>query len=79
MIHKVIAVGHSQAVVIPKELMTQAGLKHGSRVDVSFNAKDGSVVLKPVTSENGLDPKLAKALRRGLERYKSALKELASR
>lgn len=79
MVHKIIDVGRSKAVVIPKEIVRQAGLKRGSRVDVSFNAEDGSVVLKPVAAKSDLDPKFAKALRRGLERYKGALKELASR
>jgi antitoxin component of MazEF toxin-antitoxin module len=79
MVHKIIDVGHSKAVVIPKEIVRQAGLKRGSRVDVSFNAEDGSVVVKPVAAKGDLDPKFTKALRRGLERYKGALKELASR
>lgn len=79
MVHKVIDVGRSKAVVIPKELIAKAGLRRGSRVDVTYNPADGSIVLKPVEAQGDVDPIFARALQRGLNRYKNALKELASR
>lgn len=79
MVHKIIEVGRSKAVVIPKEIISQAGLKRGSRVDVSYNAEDGSVVLKRVDKAEKIDPRFVRALRKGLDRYKGVLKELASR
>jgi len=79
MVHKVIEVGKSKAVVIPKELVAKAGLRKGSLVDVTYNAQDGSLVLRPVTEQVGIDAHFSRALQKGLNRYKNVLKELASR
>lgn len=79
MVHKIIDVGRSKAVVIPKEIVEKAGFKQGSRVDVTFNPEDGSVVLRPVKKAGKLDPRFVRALERGLTRYGRVLQQLASR
>lgn len=79
MVHKVIEVGKSKAVVIPKEILSKAGLKKGARVDVSYNPEDGSVVLRPVTAPGELDTRFVKALKSGLLRYEGVLRDLSSR
>jgi AbrB family looped-hinge helix DNA binding protein len=76
-VHKIIEIGRSKAVVIPKELVSKAGLRKGSRVDVTYNASDGSIVLRPIGSQAEIDSSFARALQRGLARYKDVLKELA--
>jgi len=77
MVHKIIEVGKSKAVVIPKDILAQAGLKKGSRVDVTYDPDNGIVILKPVTKDGESDPKFVRSLKRGSKRYKKVLQELA--
>ena len=79
MVHKIIEVGKSKAVVVPKDILAQAGLKKGSRVDVTYDPDKGIVILKPVTETGEFDPRFVRSLKRGLNRYKKVLKELASK
>lgn len=81
MLRKVIQVGRSQAVTIPKEIAQEAHLRNGSKVDVNYKSENGEIILRPLKKAGipKLDHKFAQALQRGLNRYKDALKVLARR
>ena len=79
MVHKIIEVGKSKAVVIPKAVLLEAGLDKGDLLEISFEPRRGSIVLQPFHKEAELDPRFARSLKRGLSRYRKVLKELAKR
>ena len=44
---KLVKVGNSLAVTLPRDLVREFALKPGTEVDVAVNPKDGSFVVRP--------------------------------
>lgn len=65
-------IGNSEGIIIPKEVLDRLGLKAG---DVLTLSEDGQK-LELVPEQTDLQEQLA-AARRGMEKYKVALRELA--
>lgn len=65
-------IGNSEGIIIPKEVLDRLGLKAG---DVLTLSEDGQK-LELVPEQSDLQEQLA-AARRGMEKYKVALRELA--
>lgn len=80
MIQKVIRVGNSSAVTIPKDVLEEARIKTGDRVNVEFNEASQAVVISssmhPVT---GLSPDIAQWTKKFIEKNRQALEELANK
>lgn len=74
MTQKVLKVGSSAAVTIPKKSLAELGLKIGDRVTVAINRKDKSIVVQPSVS---VDTETVEWARDFIEKYRPALEALA--
>ena len=77
MTQKVLKVGSSAAVTIPKKSLEELGLKIGDSVDVRIDPKKGVVfieVRKPMVNNETL-----KWTKKFIERYRPALEALAKK
>lgn len=74
MIQKVLKVGSSAAVTIPKKSLAELGLKPGDRVRVAVDRKRRTVVIEPAVK---VSDELMGWTKRFIERYRPALEELA--
>ncbi len=74
MTQKVLKVGSSAAVTIPKRSLEELGLKPGDRVHVEVDRKRRVVVIEPAVQ---VDRELLVWTKRFIERYRPALEALA--
>lgn len=78
MIQKVIKVGNSAAITLPKNVMKDADIKTGDKVNVELNEATGAIVIstadRPVTN---LSPDIAQWTKNFIDKNKEALEELA--
>jgi putative addiction module antidote len=80
MIQKVLKVGSSAAVTIPKKSLTQLGINIGDEVVVDTNSDTREMIVKPVTSKTSArQEKIATLTLDFIERYKKDLKNLADK
>ena len=77
MTQKVLKVGSSAAVTIPKKSLEELGLKPGDRVSVKIDKKQRRVSIEPVVRE--VDKELLDWTRKFIERYRPALEALAKK
>lgn len=77
MTQKVLKVGDSAAVVIPKKSLKELGLRPGDKVSVQVDKKQRKVLIKPLIKE--VDKGLIDWTRRFIERYRPALEALAKK
>mgnify|MGYP001570425085 CR=1 FL=1 len=76
MTQKVIKVGNSAAVTIPKRSLEELGLKPGDQVRVEVDRKNRSVFTQPVAKVN---EDLLRWTKQFIERYRPALEALAKK
>ena len=74
MTQKVLKVGSSAAVTIPRKSLEELGLKIGDRVTVAINREDKSIVVQPSVS---VDAETVQWARNFIEKYRPALEALA--
>ncbi|MBI5456741.1 AbrB/MazE/SpoVT family DNA-binding domain-containing protein [Candidatus Kaiserbacteria bacterium] len=74
MTQKVLKVGSSAAVTIPKKSLAELGLKIGDRVTLTVNREHKSIVVQPSVS---VDAETVQWARDFIEKYRSALEALA--
>ena len=74
MTQKVLKVGSSAAVTIPKKSLDELGLKIGDRVTVAINRENKSIVVQPSVS---VDVATVEWARDFIEKYRPALEALA--
>jgi len=79
MSQKVITVGNSLAVTIPKESAKKLGLRSGSRVEVEIDERRNTVSFKHVGTLSAGDQRIAKLTANFMRRYDKDLRELARR
>ena len=77
MAQKVIKIGKSTGVTIPKEILEELKLKAGDRVTVEFDEKENVVVVRPEREISARQKKIAKLTHNFIERYRTDLEELA--
>ncbi|MBI3626433.1 AbrB/MazE/SpoVT family DNA-binding domain-containing protein [Candidatus Uhrbacteria bacterium] len=77
MIQKLLKVGSSAAVTIPKKSLAQLGLKVGNKVVVEVDTKTRSVLIK--APDATVDQDLVKWTKKFIERYRPALQALAKK
>lgn len=79
---KVIQVGNSLAVTIPRAFVKDAGLKAGQKVLVSEDLESEILTIQPATQnalKGGLSPEFLRWLKKFNAKYKKALAELAKK
>jgi putative addiction module antidote len=65
-------IGNSEGIIIPRDVLNRLGLKAGDTLEIAENK--GSIELRPEQAD--LAEQL-KAARLGMEKYRTALRELA--
>lgn len=76
---KVVQIGNSAGVIIPKSLRQQAGLKVGVKVSIKKSKSGVMVFPKKSMKLKGVDVKFMKMVDGFMERHKDVLRELAKR
>lgn len=77
MTQKILKVGDSAAVTIPKKSLEELGLEIGDRIKLRINKKRGMVIVEPIYKE--VDKELLEWTRKFIEKYHSALEALAKK
>lgn len=79
MIQKIIKVGNSAAITIPKGFLQQTGLVVGQEVAVETSSKLKTLLVKPKkeAGKTTLTPEFKEWLDKFVEEYKPILKELS--
>lgn len=76
MIQKVLKVGSSVAVTIPKKSLKELGLKAGDTVSLTIDASRRRVIVEP---SNDVDKELIEWTKSFIERYRPTLEALAKK
>jgi len=79
---KVCAIGNSQGVSIPREIINKLNLSVGSEVDVALDETGERIILEPIKRKKypkGIDREFVSQVNEFNEKYRPALKELAKK
>lgn len=79
MTQKVLKVGDSAAVTIPKKSLEELDLKFGDQVSVEIDKKNKTVFIKPVKTLSERDIKIARLTLDFINRYRKDLEALAKK
>ena len=79
MTQKVLKVGKSAAVTIPKRSMEDLGLKIGDKVTVEVDIRKRLVVIRPEQKISAKQQHIAELTESFIERYRKDLEELAKK
>lgn len=83
MLQKVIQVGNSSAVIVPREVLQQAGLMVGDRIEVALTKKPLKIEVIPrkkiLRKTSGITPSFVKSVDQFIRDYRPVLEELAIR
>jgi len=77
MTQKVLKVGSSAAVTIPKKSLEELGLKIGDKITVDLDKKNKIVSVRPLQKE--VDKEVLQWTKKFIERYRPALEALAKK
>jgi putative addiction module antidote len=78
MMSKLIRVGNSAALTIPKKVLLKMGLKIGDTVNATYYPELGEVVIKPLIRKKRQPmDRIARLTLNFIDRYRLALEELA--
>lgn len=79
MVQKIIKVGNSYGIILPKELMVQVGLKTGDEVDIESLPQSSMLTITSVGSpyKSKITPEFKNWLDDFTNKHKDLLKELA--
>ena len=77
MIQKVLRVGTSAAVTIPKKSLAELGLKIGDSISLEINKGAGVVSIRPVEKISSREKKIASLTLNFINRYRKDLEALA--
>lgn len=83
MIQKIIKVGNSIAVTLPKAIVEETGFTAGDQVEITTSKKPFGVLLQPhkkiLREKSGITPEFVRSVDEFIETYRPALEELAHR
>ena len=79
MTQKVIKVGDSAAVVIPKKSLKELGIRVGSNVNVKINEETKVMSIHMVNNKSNRQEKIANLTLNFIKRYKKDLESLADK
>lgn len=76
MIQKLLSVGSSKAVTVPKNALKELGLEGAESVSVTIDAKNRQLIVEPVQEVNG---ELVSWTRGFIDKYRPALEALSKK
>lgn len=76
---KILKVGDSAAVTIPKKTLEEMGIKIGDDITTIFNKKTKSITIKPTHSLSNEDLKILKLTLNFINKYRNDLESLAKK
>jgi putative addiction module antidote len=79
---KICAIGNSQGVSIPAELLEKLKLSKGSEVEIKVDEKNTRILLEPVTGKQypkGVNKEFVSQVNDFIEKYRPALNELSKK
>lgn len=81
MLQKIIQVGNSLAITIPKDFARQAKLRRGEEVAVETDVTSKTLLVKPkqLAGKESLTPEFFSWLNKTIEEYRPILEELAKK
>ena len=83
MLQKILQVGNSYAITIPKDFVRETKLKAGQKIRVDIDVDSATLSVQPVrkssAQKGNLTPEFLSWLKKFNARYKDALKELAKK
>lgn len=79
MTQKVIKVGDSLALVIPKESAKDLGIKSGDRAHIGIDKKQGRIFYSFTAEKKEIDKEFLDWTKKFIERYRPALEALADK
>lgn len=83
MLQKILQVGNSSAVTIPRELLQKVGLMAGDRIEVTLTKKPVKIQITPrkklLHRSSGITPSFVKSVDEFIRQYRYVLEELAKR
>ena len=79
MTQKLLRVGSSAAVTIPKKSLKELGLKIGDEVHVQINREKKTVVIEPLVKLSSKDANVAALTLNFIRRYRKDLEALAQK
>lgn len=77
---KICAIGNSQGVSIPNELLEKLRLSRGSEVDVKLEEEHSRIIIEPAKKKKyppGINSDFVEQVNDFIKKYRPALKELA--
>jgi len=79
MVNKLLRIGDSVGVTLPKKTLKEMGISTGDKVVITFVPKDNSFVITPFkTNKSVVSNRIAKLPTEFIDRYRPALKKLAN-
>ena len=79
MVNKVLKVGDSAAVTIPRRVLKEMGIGVGDKVTVTFHPKKNELVIQPLPAAGQVvSDRVARLTAQFMDRYRKALEQLAS-
>ena len=78
MAQKVIKIGKSTGVTIPKDILEEMKLKAGDQITVEYDKKESSLVVRPEKKITDRQQKIAVLTQNFIERYRADLEKLAN-
>ncbi|OHA68237.1 MAG: hypothetical protein A3A27_00130 [Candidatus Wildermuthbacteria bacterium RIFCSPLOWO2_01_FULL_47_18] len=79
MTQKVLKVGSSAAVTIPKDILKELGVRIGDRVKLRFNEAKRTIVIGPEKETSKEDQRIARLTLDFINRYRKDLESLAKK
>lgn len=83
MLQKVIKVGNSYALTIPRDFMVAQGITDAQLIDLQVDNQQGKIIIEVKSNqeetEGVVDPEVYKVAKQLLKRYLPAFKELATK
>ncbi len=83
MLQKVIRVGNSSAVTIPREFLEEVGLMVGDRIEIAVRKKPIKIEIMPrkkiLRKSSGITPSFVLSVDEFIRQYRPVLEELAKR
>ena len=79
MTQKVLKVGSSAAVTIPKDILRELGLRIGDHIALDFNKAKRALIIESPKIISREDEKIARLTSRFIDRYRKDLEALAQK
>lgn len=77
MTRKILQIGSSVGVTIPKSILDKLGLEAGEEVEV--REENGEILLEKASGDSVVDPELAEWTDKFIDTYRPALEELSDK